>query len=157
MPKKILFFFPENPFSNRAGNTTRAKTNLQILKRLGYEIDLAGIEDIYNGMGDNTDFDKNIIDYLFLLVRRPIKKIASVEYWRYKFFSLNSKNKSNHLLSTYIKDGFKKLFKAKNYDFVIINYEFWTDLVDCELPNNPVKIIDTHDWITLNEFSKIHH
>lgn len=154
MTKKILFFFPENPFSNRAGNVTRAKTNLTILKKLGYHIDLVGIEDIYKGMGDDTEFDKNFVDNLFLLTRRPLKKIASLEYWRYKFSKLNDKNKSNHLLTTYIKESFKKICDSEKYDYIIINYEFWAGLIDQNLHNNPVKIVDTHDWITLNEFYK---
>jgi glycosyltransferase involved in cell wall biosynthesis len=152
--KKILFFFPENPFSNRAGNVTRAKTNLLILKKLGYQIDLVGIEDIYKGMGDNTDFDKNMIDNLFLLARRPKKKIASLEYWKYKFSTSKYKSPSNKLLTGFIKESFRKIFEAKKYDYVVINYEFWAGLIDDELPNNPVKIVDTHDWITLNEFYK---
>jgi len=154
MTKKILFFFPENPFSNRAGNVTRAKTNLTILNKLGYEIDLAGIEDIYKGMGDHMDFDRNLVDNLFLLNRRPKKKIVSLEYWKYKFITSKYKSPSNKLLTGHIKENFKKIFEAKKYDYVIINYEFWAGLIDDELPGNPVKIVDTHDWITLNEFYK---
>ncbi|CAD7808730.1 hypothetical protein CHRY9390_01879 [Chryseobacterium aquaeductus] len=152
MTKKILFFFPENPFSNRAGNVTRAKSVLTILKKLGHQIDLVGIEDIYSGMGDDKNFDENLVDNLFLLARRPVKNITSSEYWKYKFSK--SGNTSNHLLTSYIKESFKKIFKTKKYDYVIINYEFWAGLIDQALPNNPIKIVDTHDWITLNEFFK---
>jgi len=154
MPKKILYFFPENPFSNRAGNVTRAKTTLDILKKLGCQIDLVGIEDIYKGMGDNTDFDKNLVDKVFLLSRRPIKNLRSLEYWRYKFSKQTHKNKSNPILTSYIKESFKKILEIKKYDYVIINYEFWSGLIENELPNNHIKIVDTHDWITLNEFYK---
>ncbi|MBW7675743.1 glycosyltransferase [Chryseobacterium chendengshani] len=154
MIKKILFFFPENPFSNRAGNVTRAKTNLTILKLLGYQIDLVGIEDMYKVMEDDTEFDKNVVDNLFLLARRPLKKITSLEYWRYKFSTSKYKSPSNKLLTGYIKESFKKILEAKKYDYVVINYEFWAGLIDDEIPNNSVKIVDTHDWITLNEFYK---
>lgn len=154
MPKKILYFFPENPFSNRAGNVTRAKTTLAILKKIGCQIDLAGVEDIYKEKGDNTDFDKNMVENLFLLSRRPQKKIKSLEYWKYKFSKQTSKKKSNPILTSYIKESFKKIFELKKYDYVIINYEFWSGLIDNKLSNNPIKIVDTHDWITLNEFYK---
>lgn len=155
MTKKILFFFPENPFSNRAGNVTRAKANLNILKKLGYQIDLVGIEDMYKVMGDRIDFDNNIVDTLFLLSRRPIKRIGSLDYWIYKFsLSTTKNNKSNHLLTDYIKASFKKIVEAKKYDYIIINYEFWAGLIDYKLSTNPITIIDTHDWITLNEFYK---
>ncbi|OCK52374.1 hypothetical protein BA768_12335 [Chryseobacterium sp. CBo1] len=155
MTKKILFFFPENPFSNRAGNVTRAKANLNILKNLGYQIDLVGIEDMYKVMGDTTDIDHNLVDTLFLLSRRPVKRIGSLEYWRYKFSLITTKNnKSNHLLTNYIKASFEKIVEAKKYDYIIINYEFWAGLIDYKPSNNQTTIIDTHDWITLNEFYK---
>lgn len=155
MKKQILFFFPENPFSDKAGNVIRAKTNLNVLKKLGYNIDLAGIEDMYKALNDNTDFDNNLVDHLFLLSRRPSKRITSLKYWKYKIIKIFSKrNKSNPLLTEYIKGCFRELLKKKKYDYIIINYEQWTGLLDGKLPNNPVKIIDTHDWITLNEFYK---
>lgn len=155
MTKKILFFFPENPFSNRAGNVTRAKANLNILKNLGYQIDLVGIEDMYKVMGDTTDLDHNLVDTLFLLSRRPVKRIGSLEYWRYKFSLITTKNnKSNHLLTDYIKASFEKIVEAKKYDYIIINYEFWAGLIDYKSSSNTTTIIDTHDWVTLNEFYK---
>jgi len=154
MQKKVLYFFPENPFSNRAGNVTRAKTTLDIFKKLGCQIDLVGIEDIYKEKEDNTDFDKNVIDALFLLSRRPLKKIGSLEYWRYKFSKQTHKNKSNPILTNYIKEGFRRILELKKYDYVMINYEFWSGLLDNDLSYNPIKIVDTHDWITLNEFYK---
>ncbi|MCY0970371.1 glycosyltransferase [Chryseobacterium wangxinyae] len=151
---KILFFFPENPFSNRAGNTARAKSNLQLFRKLGYAIDLVGIDDMYKVMGDSTAFDHNIINSLFLLSRRPVKNMRSLEYWKYKFSRSTSKHRSNPLLTDHIKEGFKKIVEATKYDFIIINYEFWAGLIDITFSYQPVKILETHDWITLNEYYK---
>lgn len=155
MTKKILFFFPENPFSNRAGNTTRAKTTLTVLKKMGYHIDLVGITEIYKSQNDTTDIDQNIVDHLFLIKHRPLKVKTSSAYWKHKISKFYKKpNEYNHLLTDFAKKEFSDIFNKEKYDAIIINYEFWAGLVDHESMKNTLKIIDTHDWITLNEFYK---
>lgn len=155
MTKKILFFFPENPFSNRAGNVTRARTNLNILKKLGHRIDLVGVMDIYKEQNDTAQFDRNIVDNLYFISRRPVKKKTSLEYWKHKVNKLYKKpNQYNLALTDYAKKEFEKIFNKNNYDVIVINYEFWTGLIDNISMKNSQRIIDTHDWITLNEFYK---
>lgn len=155
MSKKILFFFPENPFSNRAGNVTRAKTTLTILKKLGHRIDLVGVKDIYSEQKDSVDFDTAIVDNLFLISQRPPKNKISLEYWQHKLSKMYQKpNKYNVALTAFAKKEFVNLFIAQKYDAVVINYEFWTGLIEHAAMKNTLKIIDTHDWITLNEFYK---
>lgn len=155
MSKKILFFFPENPFSNRAGNVVRAKTTLTILKKLGHHIDLVGVKHIYRDMQDTNDFDENIVDNLFFITPRPPKKKTTIEYWKYKILKAYTKpSLSNQSLTDFAKKEFKDIFNKKKYDAIIINYEFWADLLDPDSMKNCLKIVDTHDWITLNEFYK---
>ncbi|RNA63645.1 glycosyltransferase [Chryseobacterium nematophagum] len=155
MTRKILFFFPENPFSNRAGNITRAKMTLTVLKKLGYHIDLVGVDEIYKHLNDTTKVDEDIIDNLFLIKQKPPKIKTSSDYWKYKISKLHKKpNPYNNSLTDFAKKEFRSIFNKKNYDIIIINYEFWTGLIDHESMKNTLKIIDTHDWITLNEFYK---
>lgn len=155
MPKKILFFFPENPFSNRAGNVIRAKTTLSILKKLGHEIDLVGVSEIYKEQNDTIEIDETIVDNLFFIQQKPAKNKTSLAYWRHKIQKFYKKpNPYNHALTDFAKKGFETIFNLKKYDVIIINYEFWTGLIDHESMKNTTKIIDTHDWITLNEFYK---
>lgn len=155
MSKKILFFFPENPFSNRAGNVTRAKTTLTILKKLGHHIDLVGVNDIYNEQKDSTVVDPAIVNNLFLIRQKPSKNKTSRDYWEHKLSKMYQKpNEYNVALTAFAKKEFVNLFLAENYDAVVINYEFWTGLIEHDAMKNTLKIIDTHDWITLNEFYK---
>lgn len=155
MTKKILFFFPENPFSNRAGNTTRAKTTLTILKKMGYAIDLVGSAEIYEFQNDLTEIDQSIVDHLFLIKHKPPKIKTSSDYWKHKISKFYKKpNEYNHLLTDFARKEFAEIFNKEQYDAIIINYEFWAGLVDHESMKNTLKIIDTHDWITLNEFYK---
>jgi len=155
MTKKILFFFPENPFSNRAGNITRARMTLTVLKKLGYDIDLVGVGEIYKHLNDTTEIDKSIVDNLFLLKQKPPKIKTSSDYWKYKISKFYKKpNPYNNSLTDFAKKEFKNIFNKKKYDIIVINYEFWTGLIDQDTMKNTFKVIDTHDWITLNEFYK---
>ena len=74
--KKLLFFFPDNPFAKGAGNITRAYSNLKQLKALGFQIDLVGVEDLYKNWGDpHEHIDWSMIsDFVLLSRRQPRKK-----------------------------------------------------------------------------------
>lgn len=151
--KNLLFFFPESPFSKRAGNVLRTYTNLKQLKSLGLNIDLVGVEDYYNSFGDSPeDIDSTIIDAVFVLKTKPPKKKLTFEYWKYKFLKKIEKKNPNQYLTTYLKDNFGAILNKKKYDYIFINYEFWTDLIRNQDLRGAKTIVDTHDWITLNEF-----
>ncbi|MGH1519649.1 glycosyltransferase [Chryseobacterium sp. JK1] len=156
--KRILFFFPENPFSKKAGNVARAYTNLKHLKSLGLNIDLVGVDEFYRGFGDTGEFiDKNIIDDHLVLKRRPIRDKKSYTYWKYKIIKLFTKQKTTnngYFYTRYFMDTFTEFYNRKKYDYILINYEFWTDLIVKLDVTNVVTIVDTHDWITLNEYYK---
>lgn len=150
---QALFFFPENPFSNRAGNITRAKNNISILKKLGCSIDLVGYKNVYDNMGDNLDYDKSLVNNLYFIERKPKASPISVAFWRYQWLKLiGEKAKYNTLSNLHAKKGFESILKKKKYDYIVINYETWSELINSDLTKNSVKIIDTHDWMTLNEF-----
>lgn len=151
--KNLLFFFPESPFSKRAGNVLRTYTNLKQLKSLGLNIDLVGVEDYYKSFGDSLDdIDPEIIDEVFILKTNPPKKKLTVEYWKYKIQKKFSEQNPNQYLTQYLKDNLSTILDKKKYDYIIINYEFWTDIIRNQDLKGAKTIIDTHDWITLNEF-----
>ncbi|TDX82630.1 glycosyltransferase [Epilithonimonas xixisoli] len=152
MIKKAIFFFPENPFSNRAGNVKRAFSTLNILKKIGYEIDLVGSKDVYQEMSDKEYFDKNVVNTLFLISKKPNKKNILV-YLKYKFKKkINKPFKYNGFLSSYTIDSFEKILSQKKYDLIFVNYETWAPLVHNTIAKQSKLIIDTHDWMTLNNF-----
>ncbi|WP_312303242.1 glycosyltransferase family 4 protein [Chryseobacterium sp.] len=156
--KRILFFFPENPFSKRAGNVARSYTNLRHLKSLGLNIDLVGVDEFYRGFDDSVEsVDKNIIDDVLILKRRPVRDLSSYTYWKYKIIKLFTKQKTEnngYFYTRYFLDTFAEFYQKKNYDYVLINYEFWTDLIRKIDLKGATTIVDTHDWITLNEYYK---
>lgn len=152
--KHLLFFFPENPFARRAGNVSRVYTNLKQLKSLGLNIDLVGVEDYYKSFGDSYEIiDKNIIDDFLILKTNPPKDKLSYIYWKYKIIKkFRKKNKTNPFYTQYLQDTFNIFYQRKKYDYIVINYESWTSIIRNLDLKGAKTIIDTHDWMTLNEF-----
>lgn len=151
----MLFFFPENPFSKKGGNIIRAYSNLRIFKKLNIDVDLVGCEGFYKDSGEGFGLDYNYIKNFHLVGRKPTKNLLSLIYWKYKIIKLFSKeNKSNFFLTAYFKDCFNKILAENSYDYIVISYEFWTDLIRNVNLKGATKIVDTHDWITLNEYYK---
>lgn len=149
----MLFFFPENPFSKRGGNVTRAYQTLKILKNLGLEIDLVACTELIEGMGDDFEVDKNIIKDFYPIRRRPEKNLLNLNFWKFKFIKFFSKkDKYNIFITNYLHKNFNKILKKNTYDYIFINYEFWTPLIRNKNLKNAKKIVETHDFITLNEF-----
>lgn len=152
--KKILFFFPENPFSKRAGNVFRTHTNILQLKSFGCTIDLVGLEEYYKSFGDTTEnIDKNFINEIYLLKTKPVKNKLTYTFWKHRLIEYyRQKNIYNAYYTQYLQDQFNEILSKNKYDFIIINYEIWTDLIRNSNLKGAKTIIDTHDWLTLNEF-----
>lgn len=152
--KKILFFFPENPFSKRAGNVFRMHTNILQLKSLACTIDLVGLDEYYKSFGDTTEnIDKNFINEVYLLKTKPVKNKLTYIFWKHRLIEYyRKKNIYNAYYTQYLQDQFNEILSKNKYDFIIINYEIWTDLIRNSNLKGAKTIIDTHDWLTLNEF-----
>lgn len=150
--KRMLFFFHENPFSNRAGNVTRCKKNIEIFNELGYDIDLVGSYDVYVGMNDNLIINSPLINQHFLIKRKP-KDENFINRIKYKILK-KIKKSSNYFATPYFLSKFHKIIKENNYDIIFINYEIWSELTNFKELENTKKIVDTHDWMTLNEYYK---
>jgi hypothetical protein len=63
-----------------------------------------------------------------------------------------AKNNNSPFHTQYFQDTFDAFVEKKKYDYVIINYEGWTNLIRNTDLKGAKTIVDTHDWITLNEF-----
>lgn len=104
-------------------------------------------------MNDSLDYDKSLVNNLYFIERKPKASPISAAFWRYQWLKLiGKKSKYNTLSNSYAKKEFENILKKKEYDYIVINYETWSELINSNLTKNAVKIIDTHDWMTLNEF-----
>jgi glycosyltransferase involved in cell wall biosynthesis len=148
---KILYFYPENPTIVNQGNNARAFALLQYFKCRQMEVDYVGIAS-KSFSEKNIDLIKesDVIKNGFLLKRD--KRISKTLAYLFSYAIPNKlKGRIRDLDRTRYghKAQFSSILKKNNYDFIIISYAYWAELIK----NNPnIKkskiIIDTHDFLT---------
>jgi glycosyltransferase involved in cell wall biosynthesis len=157
--KRILYFFPENPLENNAGNKTRALQLLRYFKDRGMHVDFVSLR---QGMSkwdeqDVEEFEQSgWIEGLYFLQKKPAKgnrvkylfdfKIPNQIYKK----KLGKESSLNTDISINKKNAFEIILKAKTYDYIIISYLYWTDLINTPLVSASKTIVDTHDFLTLH-------
>lgn len=159
--KKVLYFFPDDMALQNAGNITRAMYLLRYFKQKGFEIDFAGIR---NEKGDPTA-DQQTTDLLqreklathvHLLPRKPGKNNPVLYFLRYKLWDLIYYLFTFPLGSTIptfmtlkLKRAFEGLLRQNQYDYIVISYVYYADLVANKALTGQAKLImDTHDFTT---------
>jgi len=159
--KKVLYFFPDNMALQNAGNITRAMYLLKYFSQKGYEVDFASIR---NEKGD-TEADPKTVDLLesaklaanvYLLPRKPGKNNPVLYFFKYKMwdliyylFTFPFKSNIPTFMTLKLKRAFEGLLKQKEYDYIIISYIYYADMVASKVLTGKAKlIIDTHDFIT---------
>lgn len=163
--KTILFFFPENPLGRDAGSKTRVLSLLDYFNKKGYTVDFIGLEG-WVGNWDTTTIsslkESGLVRNVFILRFKPGKD----PYWHYFFhykipsYFYNKKiNKyPDNLVTYYMRESFDNILQAEKYDYVIINYIYWADLInDNPLAQRSKTIIDTHDFITPHHRTDLHY
>lgn len=159
--KKALYFFPDNMALQNAGNITRAMYLLKYFSQKGYEVDFAGIRNEKGDPGaDQTTINllkgNKLAANVYLLPRKPGKNNPVLYFLRYKlcdlFYYLFTFPLSSNIptfMTLQLKRAFERLLQQKEYDYIIISYVYYANLVaNKSLTGNAKLIIDTHDFTT---------
>lgn len=156
--KRVLFFFPESPAGKDAGNKTRALSLLKYFKEKKFVVDFVSLDGWVAEWNDEyieTLKNTGLVDKVFILKFKPNKR--DYKYWHYLFhykIPTKSYNKKiskhpDNIVTYYMKECFSKLIQNTHYDYILINYIYWADLInDNPLVKKSKTIIDTHDFIT---------
>ena len=149
---RLLYFYPENPLLKNQGNNARALALLEYFKSRAIEVDFVGVyadnfqqEDISNLKNEryikegyllkSLSRKKNQLRYFFMysLPRKIFKKIKEFDRRRFGQEKL-----------------FEEIAMQKEYDFILISYAYWANLIDNikEVKPNVKFVIDTHDFLT---------
>lgn len=156
--KKILFFFPLNPITKDAGCKTRVLKLLEYFKLRAFQVDFVGLEYWDNWTEDGVQDlkDSGLIHHLFLfpaspatkpnLLTRILKKRSPANRFQKK---LKIEGALPNFTTYHIKTLFETLLKQTNYDYLLISYAYWADLISNNKYLGETKtIIDTHDLLT---------
>lgn len=159
--KKVLYFFPDDMSQQNAGNITRAMYLLRYFSQKGYAVDFAGIK--HEKAGPNTDqqatdllMQNKLAANVYLLPRKPGKGNPVLYFLQYKLWDLfyywfNFPVRSNipTFLTLKLKRAFEALLKQNSYEYIIISYTYYANLVSNKtLTGNASLILDTHDFTT---------
>ncbi|NIK92679.1 glycosyltransferase family 4 protein [Mangrovimonas sp. CR14] len=148
-PKKILFFYPENPLQLHQGNNARALALLKYFREREFEVDFVGEQKEGISFSELESL-KNLgfVNNCWLL---PDTKSGGLKY----LFQVSLPKKMSKIPKAFDRrklgqqQAFNDILKGNNYDFVLISYSCWIPLV----LNNPYLkdsqiIVDTHDLLT---------
>ena len=148
---KILYFYPENPVVLNQGNNARAFALLQYFKSKHYKIDYVGIASKSFSDIDIESIKKaDLIDNGFLL--KKDKRISKTLSYLFTYAIPNKlKGRIRDFDRTRFghKEQFSRILKDNQYDYIIISYAYWAELIrENKHLKNAKLIIDTHDFLT---------
>lgn len=156
--KSVLYFFPLNPADRNSGSISRALSLLRYFKSRNLKVDFISKQ----AWGNYTPksiaaFEKSgLADKLWVFNRKPVKKNPLVYFFTYKLrhmlfkatLRLEKGSIPNHT-TLHLRNQFDALLQQKKYDYIIISYAYWADLIkDNPFLNCAITIIDTHDLLT---------
>lgn len=148
---KILYFYPENPTTSNQGNNARAFALLQYFKNRNHKIDYIGIASkSFSEVDLEAIKNANLIENGFLLKRD--KRISKTFSYLFTYAIPNKlKGRIRDFDRTRFghKNQFSKILEDNQYDYIIISYAYWAELIRENKHLKEAKlIIDTHDFLT---------
>ena len=145
--KKILYFFPFNPIEKKDGSKTRAFELLKYFKDKGFHIDFVFEKNLDNTQGhDEQILAEKLVSTIVSIQRRP--NTISFNYLIYKIDKIFFKKKTD-ITNFFFRRQFNKILKANTYDYIIISYAIYANLIsNKKLLKGAITINDTHDFLT---------
>ncbi|MEI2271058.1 glycosyltransferase family 4 protein [Sphingobacterium sp. ML3W] len=151
--KRILYFMPDNPFSNQAGNLTRTKQLLKYFEQHETVLEIDFLSCLYWNKSSvelfkNTypNVNLNIVD-IYSNKSNRLKYLVEDKIPRLIYKAIYKPKIS--LLTPIIIKRIKSLLQGKSYDIIVISYSTWGALAAQLSQFNAYTIIDTHDFMTL--------
>ncbi|MGO1595551.1 MAG: glycosyltransferase family 4 protein [Sphingobacteriaceae bacterium] len=150
--KKILYFMPDDPIGDKAGNTTRCAQLLAYFQNNSerLEVDFVSLESWKEGSVE--EFQRRFPSIrLHILPRRAPKAQDYLNYFFTdklpklirKFVGPSSLIESS---TPYIEGCLKNVVGEESYDISLVSYAWWGGLQ--RVINSNYSIIDTHDFAT---------
>lgn len=148
---KVLYFYPENPTLINQGNNSRAFSLLKYFKSRKIDVHLVSEEQPnYTDEDLQKIVDSNLIQkgYQIKRFRRKGNQLQYFFLFSLPNFLFNRIKQFNRVRFGY-QEYFDEILKTNEYDYIVISYVCWTELIR----NNPhlkkaKLIIDTHDLLT---------
>lgn len=150
--KRILYFMPNDPIGDKAGNTKRCYQLLEYFQNLNDKLEVDFIS--FNSWKDDSvsKFRELFPDIVLTLIDQQGPK--SKNYILYflidklpkLFTQLFTGEYTISRCTPYVNKKFKNAVEGKTYDISLISYAYWGDLQ--KHVKSTYSINDTHDFVT---------
>jgi glycosyltransferase involved in cell wall biosynthesis len=153
-PKKVLVFFPHNPWPAKSGANYRCLTVLEALSDLGYAVTLVSsnitsdtpwqsqsIEQLHSEIGIET--------LIYVGDQKEIRQIADASGAVHADLA-NLGCWENMYITEGLRAFFHSVYERLQPEVVLVNYSLWANLVDDMVFEKTCTIVDTLDLFTLN-------
>lgn len=145
--KSILVFFPHNFYEMSAGCHRRIYDLLVYFRTRGFRTDLLSLSGFTNEWGKGDLERRDLADSIRVCKWRPSIRDKAEMGWRLITGRLQD------FAITSLRRAFAEMSRERDYDYYLISYAYWTGLLD-GVNTKAKKIIDLHDFLTLNLFLK---
>lgn len=144
--KSILIFFPHNFYEMSAGCHRRVYELLCYFKDREFTVDLLSINGFTNTWSREDLRRRELFDSLRVCEWEPSKdeKLDIERNWK--------EGRLRNFAISLLRKAFREMASSKQYEFVLVSYAYWANLAD-EVRNDAIKVIDLHDFITLNLYT----
>jgi len=159
--KRILIVFPHNFFELKSGVHKRFYELVRHLKNEAFIIDLFGLENFESNWKETmVNYPDNLINELFLYDFSTGHNTALFKkgFFLKTLFRPVQKQKEDIPVEMFdfAYDGMKSMFheivaKTK-YDFIVISYVYWANLLSVRIPYKTCAVLTMEDFITQNLF-----
>jgi glycosyltransferase involved in cell wall biosynthesis len=157
--KNILIVFPHNFYERKSGVHKRYYELVTYLKKKGFTIDLLALKHFESSWKNfNLDNSDELIHHLFLYdFRIGFQKQRLWSFFsKWKFLFGNQAGLSKGTLPDYSFTGminlYNKIIKQNKYDYIIIGYVYWANLLKENIPPNIIKVLTIEDFTSQKLF-----
>lgn len=158
--RRILIVYPHNFISDKSGIDSRYSELIEYFASRNFSIHLLGLKNFKSSWEKISDLKEKHIDELFLYnfkkgsrFQRPRNRKSNPVVWLKKKFSAGYAY--THLPDfayKSMKTLFDSLISRYAYDFILISYVYWANLVRSISGKKSIPVLDLSDFITLNRF-----
>lgn len=160
MKKSILIVYPHSIFEEKDGINTRYMQLLKYFNAGGFRVDMLTLQN-FKSSWEHYPADKGgLIDELFFY---DFKKGSRGQKQKNKMKNLWARIRKRIPFCyayTHLPDfayesmqvQFNQIVKKNRYDFILISYVYWANLLNWAPVKKSVKLLDLSDFLTLNRF-----
>lgn len=161
MSKNILVVYPHNFFACKMGIDSRYYELMKYFKSRNFTVDLLSLENFESTWKNQDPQKESLINELFLYDFAAGKRSVNKKWQKLFRWLLKGKSAFDTVyeeLPDYAFPGMKKkyaeILAGKQYDFILISYVHWANLLDTPQSQPGKTILDLSDFTTLNLYDR---